>query len=95
MLRSLQALVDELGAQEVAIPDPGSRPSPARGAITPEGLARDVRKLVIDRCSYQADSGSWAYDAGISKLAPRSRRARLTFSFSFGTRSNNRHMILM
>jgi acetolactate synthase-1/2/3 large subunit len=43
---ALRALVDELGAPEAAIPDPGPRPAPARGAITPEGLAQTLAALM-------------------------------------------------
>ena len=43
---ALQALVDELGAPEAGIPDPGPRPGPARGAVTPEGLAQTVAALM-------------------------------------------------
>lgn len=43
---ALQALVDELGAPEAAIPDPGPRPEAARGAPTPEGLARTLAALM-------------------------------------------------
>ncbi|TPG58507.1 acetolactate synthase large subunit [Roseomonas nepalensis] len=43
---ALQALVDELGAPDAAIPDPGPRPEPGRGAPTPEGLARTVAALM-------------------------------------------------
>ncbi|WP_376092231.1 acetolactate synthase large subunit [Roseomonas sp. CCTCC AB2023176] len=42
----LRALVEELGAPEAAVPDPGPRPEVARGAPTPEGLARTVAALV-------------------------------------------------
>lgn len=42
----LQALVDELGAPAAAIPDPGPRPEAARGAPSPEGLARTVGSLM-------------------------------------------------
>ena len=42
----LRALVEELAAPEAAIPDPGPRPEPGRGAPTPEGLARIVAALV-------------------------------------------------
>uniref|UniRef100_UPI00269052A1 acetolactate synthase large subunit n=1 Tax=Teichococcus rhizosphaerae TaxID=1335062 RepID=UPI00269052A1 len=45
-LAALQALVDELGAPQAAIPDPGPRPEPARGAPTPEGLARTLAALM-------------------------------------------------
>jgi acetolactate synthase I/II/III large subunit len=43
---ALQALVDELGAPISALPDPGPRPQPSRGAITPEGLAQTLAALM-------------------------------------------------
>ncbi|MCF1503136.1 acetolactate synthase large subunit [Afifella sp. H1R] len=43
---ALQALVDALGAPQVAMPDPGPRPEVAHGAPTPEGLARTVAALM-------------------------------------------------
>src|SRR5207253_9865797 len=43
---ALQMLVDELGAPEAAIPDPGPRPEVARGAITPDSLAQTVAALM-------------------------------------------------
>ena len=43
---ALLALADELGAPPVPLPDPGTRPEPARGAPTPEGLARTVAALM-------------------------------------------------
>jgi len=39
---ALQALVDELGAPEVAMPDPGPRPDAASGPPSPEALARTL-----------------------------------------------------
>ncbi|EFH09707.1 acetolactate synthase large subunit [Pseudoroseomonas cervicalis] len=45
-LAALRALVDELGAPEAAIPDPGPRPQVGKGAPTPEGLARTVAALI-------------------------------------------------
>lgn len=45
-LAALRALVDELGAPEAAIPDPGPRPEVGKGAPTPEGLARTVAALI-------------------------------------------------
>jgi acetolactate synthase-1/2/3 large subunit len=47
-VQALAALADELGAPKVAIPDPGPRPEPARGAPTPEGLARTLAALMPD-----------------------------------------------
>jgi acetolactate synthase I/II/III large subunit len=43
---ALQALVDELIVPPAPVPDPGPRPEPARGAPTPEGLARTVAALM-------------------------------------------------
>jgi acetolactate synthase-1/2/3 large subunit len=43
---ALTALAEELGAPKVALPDPGPRPEPARGAPTPEGLARTLAALM-------------------------------------------------
>ncbi|MBI0433714.1 acetolactate synthase large subunit [Roseomonas sp. KE0001] len=45
-LAALRALVEELGAAEAAIPDPGPRPEIARGAPTPEGLARTLAAVM-------------------------------------------------
>jgi acetolactate synthase-1/2/3 large subunit len=47
-VQALTALAEELGAPPAAIPDPGPRPEPARGAPTPEGLARTVAALMPD-----------------------------------------------
>ena len=43
---ALRALCDELGAPPAAMPDVGPRPDAARGAPTPEGLARTVAALM-------------------------------------------------
>ncbi|MFT8245713.1 acetolactate synthase large subunit [Roseomonas sp. BN140053] len=43
---ALRALVEELAAPDAAIPDPGPRPEPGRGAPSPEGLARTVAALL-------------------------------------------------
>ncbi|MBX6744862.1 MAG: acetolactate synthase large subunit [Acetobacteraceae bacterium] len=43
---ALRALAEELGAPQAALPDPGPRPEPGRGAPTPEGLARTVAALM-------------------------------------------------
>ncbi|MFC3126675.1 acetolactate synthase large subunit [Pseudoroseomonas globiformis] len=45
-LAALRALVDELGAAEAPVRDPGPRPEVARGAPTPEGLARTLAALM-------------------------------------------------
>ena len=46
VLAALEALAEELGAPPAAIPPRGPRPEPARGAPTPEGLARTVAALI-------------------------------------------------
>jgi len=46
---ALQALVDELGAPEAAMPDPGPRPSAASGAPAPEALARTLAALMPEQ----------------------------------------------
>jgi acetolactate synthase-1/2/3 large subunit len=56
---ALQALVDELGAPQAAIPDPGPRPEAARGAPTPEGLARTVAALMPDHAIISDESVSF------------------------------------
>lgn len=43
---ALRALAEEIGAPAAAIPDPGPRPEAARGAPTPEGLAKTVAALM-------------------------------------------------
>jgi acetolactate synthase-1/2/3 large subunit len=45
-IQALMALADELGAPQAALPDPGPRPDIARGAPTPEGLARTLAALM-------------------------------------------------
>lgn len=45
-VQALAALAEELGAPPAALPDPGPRPEPARGAPTPEGLARTLAALM-------------------------------------------------
>ena len=56
---ALEALVDVLGAPEVAIPDPGPRPSVARGAITPEGLAQTLAALIPEQAIVSDESLSY------------------------------------
>ncbi len=46
VLQALQALVDELGAPEAAIPDAGPRPELPKGAISPESVAALVAALM-------------------------------------------------
>ncbi len=43
---ALRALCEELGAPAAALPDPGPRPEGARGAPTPEGLARTIASII-------------------------------------------------
>uniref|UniRef100_UPI001F005DBF acetolactate synthase large subunit n=1 Tax=Falsiroseomonas oryziterrae TaxID=2911368 RepID=UPI001F005DBF len=47
-VQALSALAEELGAPAAAIPDPGPRPEAARGAPTPEGLARTLAATMPD-----------------------------------------------
>jgi acetolactate synthase I/II/III large subunit len=77
---ALQALVDELGAPETDIPDPGPRPTVARGAVTSEGLAQTVAALMPEnaivsdesisfgrgfyRCTHAAPAHDWLHLAG-------------------------------
>jgi acetolactate synthase-1/2/3 large subunit len=56
---ALQALVDELGAPEAAIPDPGPRPNGASGAPTPEGLAQTVAALMPENAIVSDESVSF------------------------------------
>ena len=58
-LVALQALVDELGAPEAAIPDPGPRPEIARGAVTPEALAQTVAALMPENAIVADESVSF------------------------------------
>ena len=46
---ALARLADELGAPAVAVPDPGPRPEPARGPLTPENVARTLAALLPDQ----------------------------------------------
>ena len=57
---ALRMLVDELGAPEAAIPDPGPRPEVARGAaITPESLAQTVAALMPENAIISDESVSF------------------------------------
>jgi acetolactate synthase-1/2/3 large subunit len=56
---ALEALVDAIGAPTVAIPDPGPRPSAARGAITPEGLAQTLAALIPEQAIVSDESLSY------------------------------------
>ncbi len=62
---ALQALVDELGAPEAAIPDPGPRPEAARGDVTPERLAQTLAALMPDGSIVSDESIS--YGRGFSQ----------------------------
>ncbi len=56
---ALLALVEELGAPDAAIADPGPRPEAARGAPTPEGLARTIAALMPEGCIIADESVSF------------------------------------
>jgi acetolactate synthase-1/2/3 large subunit len=56
---ALRALVDELGAPEAVIPDPGPRPTPGRGPITPEGLAQTLAALMPEDAIVSDESVSY------------------------------------
>ena len=58
-LAALQALVDELGAPPVPLPEVGSRPEPGQGAPTPEGLARTVAALLPEQAIVCDESVSY------------------------------------
>ena len=62
---ALQALVDELGAPEAVIPDPGPRPEAVSGAITSEGLAQTLAALMPEGSIVSDESIS--YGRGFSK----------------------------
>jgi acetolactate synthase-1/2/3 large subunit len=49
VLAALEALVDELGAPELPLPDAGPAPEAGRGAPTPEGLARTLAALLPEQ----------------------------------------------
>ncbi|UFN48609.1 acetolactate synthase large subunit [Roseomonas sp. OT10] len=56
---ALRALVEALGAPEAAIPDPGPRPEMARGAPTPEGLARTLAAVMPEEAIIVDESVSF------------------------------------
>ncbi|HEY8599234.1 MAG TPA: acetolactate synthase large subunit [Thermomicrobiales bacterium] len=56
---ALRMLVEELGAPEAAIPDPGPPPVPSRGAITPESLAQTVAALMPENAIISDESVSF------------------------------------
>lgn len=56
---ALLALADELGAPEAAIPDPGPRLAPARGAITSGALAQTLAALMPEGAIVSDESVSF------------------------------------
>jgi acetolactate synthase-1/2/3 large subunit len=60
---ALRALVDELGAPEVAIPDPGPRPEAVGGAPTEEGLALTLAAVMPEHAIVSNESVSFLRDA--------------------------------
>jgi acetolactate synthase-1/2/3 large subunit len=58
-LAALQALVDELGAPDAALPDPGPRPVAPSGALTPEGLAQTLAALMPEGAIVSDESVSY------------------------------------
>ena len=56
---ALQALCEELNAPAVAMPDVGKRPERARGAPSPEGLARTVAALMPENAIIADESVSY------------------------------------
>jgi acetolactate synthase-1/2/3 large subunit len=56
---ALRALAEELSAPEAALPDTGPRPEVARGAPTPEGLARSVAALMPEHAIIVDESVSF------------------------------------
>ena len=58
-VQALRALAEALGAKRAAIPSPGERPAPARGAPTPEGLAQTVAALLPEQAIVSDESVSF------------------------------------
>ena len=56
---ALQALVDELGAPDAALPDPGPRPHVVTGAPTPEGLAQTLAAVMPEYAIIADESVSY------------------------------------
>ena len=56
---ALQALVDELGAPDAALPDPGPRPDAVVGAPTPEGLALTLAAVMPEHAIIADESISY------------------------------------
>ncbi|HSU06614.1 MAG TPA: acetolactate synthase large subunit [Acetobacteraceae bacterium] len=46
---ALARLADDLGAPATSVPDSGPRPEPARGALTPDSVARSLAALLPDQ----------------------------------------------
>ena len=59
---ALTMLVEELGAREIAIPDAGCRPNPARGATTQENLAVTLAALMPENSIISNESISYGRD---------------------------------
>lgn len=59
---ALRALAGELGAPEIAIPDPGPRPSIVGGAPTQDGLAVNLAALMPDNAIISNESVSFGRD---------------------------------
>lgn len=58
-LQALNALADELRAPAASIPDPGSRPTAARGVITSEGVAQTLAALMPENAIVSDESISF------------------------------------
>ncbi|SEB22405.1 acetolactate synthase large subunit [Variovorax sp. YR216] len=58
-VEALQGLVRALNAPQAAVPDPGPRPEPVRGAPTPEGLAQTLAALMPDDAIVSDESVSY------------------------------------
>lgn len=56
---ALQALIDAIGAPEAAMPDPGPRPDPISGEVTPEGLARNLAAIMPENAIISDESVSF------------------------------------
>ncbi|MHC9236644.1 acetolactate synthase large subunit [Pseudooceanicola sp. 502str34] len=59
---ALEALVEALGASDVALPDPGPCPEVVTGAPTPEGLARVVAAVMPEQAIISNESISFGRD---------------------------------
>ena len=56
---ALQALVDEIGAPDAALPDPGPRPHVVTGAPTPESLAQTLAAVMPEHAIIADESVSY------------------------------------